>query len=59
MEYQLILQILVAHILAIYTLNKILWETYKTHVKQKTRNNIIKLNWNSRKPREWFGFEQK
>lgn len=49
------LQIIVAHTVAGYTLNKMLWETYKTYTKQKARKGLLKLNWTGVGLKQLFG----
>jgi hypothetical protein len=44
-DEKLCLQLIITFIVGVHTLNKILWETYKTYVKQRTRNGLLKLNW--------------
>jgi hypothetical protein len=47
-DEKLFLQVFVSIVVGGYTLNKIIWETYKTFVKQRTRKGLLKLNWTLR-----------
>jgi hypothetical protein len=44
-DEKLCLQIFVTFVVGVYVLNKMLWETYKTYEKQRTRDGLLELNW--------------
>jgi hypothetical protein len=56
---KLILQTSVTITVISFTMRKMLWETYMTHIKKKTRKGLLKLSWDLNQIKDFIKSFQK
>ncbi|OEU41003.1 hypothetical protein BGV40_17555 [Methanosarcina sp. Ant1] len=55
LDDKLILQTSVTITVISFTMRKMLWETYMTYIKKKTRKGLLKLSWDLDRIKDFFG----